>query len=186
LARISGTCMPYAARQIWWLLSLGWFPTRRASVERIMRGRFTDGARSILLLASKAAASDGVSEFGADYVLLGIRAIEEAHPLVNRFAAVVLKRLGVSLDGYAAYLQRQTVPQVSGTRSRPSADFIKDVYDEAQNIENDFAGSEHLLLAITRSNSKAAEYLRRAGITYDKVLREILLVLGRQPTPPAR
>jgi ATP-dependent Clp protease ATP-binding subunit ClpC len=52
------------------------------------------------------------------------------------------------------------------------------VCNEARELNHNYVGTEHLLLAVLRSDSSAAEYLQNAGIDIQRLRDRTIEVLG--------
>ncbi len=80
----------------------------------------------------------------------------------------------------------ERLPKVSGTglgnqqMSQLIAKLFDESAEEARNLKDEYVSSEHLLLALTKSEGKAGQLLRDNGITRDTVLTAMKDVRGNQ------
>lgn len=151
--------------------------------KRRFAGELTDGARQVLRLAANGATCDGHTTFGADYVLFGMAHYSVVHPGVLRVATVVLKNLKVPLDEYAQDFQVE-IPRSDIEVAQPATSFLDAAQRETLWLSNeapygDVVGTEHLLLAIARSQSKAAQFLKGVEVDYGKVRAATCRLLGK-------
>ena len=79
------------------------------------------------------------------------------------------------------------LPKVSGggaaqaSLSNAANQLLENAFKEASNFKDEFVSTEHLLLAMTKLKSDAAqEILTKAGATYDNILRALTAVRGNQ------
>ena len=147
-------------------------------------GNLTPRARQILLLAKQEAERFNHDRIGTEHLLLGILALNEG------VAVNVLKSLGLNL----AQL-RLEVEKVCGTGGATKTDGpmpltprLKRVLvfaaQEAQAMNYNFIGTEHLLLAILREGeSQAARVLQNLNVNFDEVRQAILKTLDSDYLP---
>ncbi len=147
-------------------------------------GNLTPRARQILLLAKQEAERFNHDRIGTEHLLLGILALNEG------VAVNVLKSLGLNL----AQL-RLEVEKVCGTGGAtqtdgplPLSQRLKRVLvlaaQEAQSMNYNFIGTEHLLLALLREGeSQAARILLNLDVNFDEVRRAILKTLDSDYLP---
>ncbi len=137
-----------------------------------MRNRLTDKARKVIDLAQNAAHRAGVQEFGSDFILLGI-----AHYRDPCLAEEILRCCEVLLDGYIEeYGRRQ--PRILDATGKLSDEFIEAAWKEAGELNHNYIGTEHFLLAIMRFDSSASEYLRAAGGDHQKFQDTVIELIG--------
>ncbi|MHB8860936.1 MAG: Clp protease N-terminal domain-containing protein [Pirellulaceae bacterium] len=110
--------------------------------------------------------------FGADYVLLGI-----AHYDDPCIASELLRLRNVSLDDFMGQHGRR-LPLILDATSRLSDAFIETAWTEARELNHDYVGTEHLLLAIIRSESHASAYLRATGMNHQMLRSATVALLG--------
>jgi ATP-dependent Clp protease ATP-binding subunit ClpC len=131
---------------------------------------FTDKTRKIIELASSAAQRAGTEVAGPDFVLIGI-----AHYGDLCVASAALKHLGVSLDAFAQPFGPRYAPFPKST-TKLSDEIAEMACKKARDLNHDYVGSEHLLLAVIQSNSAASAYLHNAGIDHQR-LRDVTIEL---------
>lgn len=123
-------------------------------------------------------AQEEAQKFGEGYVstehlLLGL--VRES----DSVAARVLERLGVSLSRIRAEVEKQ-LPRGDARPSQemtltPRAKRVIDLaYDEARNLNNNYIGTEHLLLGLIREgDGLAGRVLAKLGVDLDRARREV-------------
>lgn len=153
--------------------------------------RFTDRARKVIFYAQEEAQQLGENLVSTEHLLLGL--IRET----DSVAARVLEQMGISL-----FRIRQEVDQVVPRGEvrwgqemllSPRGKRVIDLaYDEARRLNNNYIGTEHLLLGLIREGEGlAARILVRLGVSLERT-REVVRHLQdperatslTQPTPP--
>ena len=143
--------------------------------------RFTDGARSVLVLAQEEARLLGHNHIGTEHIFLGL-ILEE-----NGVAAAALTSFGVTLDGV-----RTEVAEILGTAaasggSPPFTTRAKKVLElslrEALHLGHNYIGTEHILLGILREGEGvAAQVLIRLGVDLGSARQRVTaLISGEAP-----
>ncbi len=124
-------------------------------------------------------AQEEAQKFGEGYVstehlLLGL--VRES----DSVAARVLEKLGVSLNRIRAEVEKQ-LPRGDARPSQdmtltPRAKRVIDLaYDEARNLNNNYIGTEHLLLGLIREgDGLAGRVLAKLGVELEKARREVM------------
>ncbi len=132
--------------------------------------RFTKEARAVVVRAQEEAKELGHGQIGTEHVLLGLLHAKE------ETAARVLKRLGVQLEPTRAEIVRAigTGDCVRRGKSLPFTPRAKRVLEhslrEALALEDNYIGTEHILLGLLRERSGlAARLLREAGADAERV-----------------
>lgn len=107
-------------------------------------------------------------------------------------AARILDRMGVSLQRIRNGLNA-TPPVANATARRcnsPRAKRVIDLaYDEARQLNNNYIGTEHLLLGLIREGEGlAARVLHKLGVELDRARREVMNLQEHegQPAPASR
>ncbi|MBX3114636.1 MAG: ATP-dependent Clp protease ATP-binding subunit [Fimbriimonadaceae bacterium] len=136
--------------------------------------RFTERARKVVFFAQEEAQKFGEGYVSTEHLLLGL--VRES----DSVAARVLEKLGVGLGKIRAEVEKQ-LPR---GESRPSQDMtltprakrvIDLAYDEARNLNNNYIGTEHLLLGLIREgDGLAGRVLARLGVELDRARREVM------------
>lgn len=127
--------------------------------------RFTERARRAIFFAQEEAARLGENCVGAEHLLLGLIR-ENDNP-----AAGILERQGVYLGRVRQDVERQVtrgngrlgteMPLTPGARSA-----IDHARDEARSLNDDYVGTEHLLLGLLHANEGIAwSVLTSLGVT---------------------
>ncbi|MCG9894480.1 MAG: ATP-dependent Clp protease ATP-binding subunit, partial [Fimbriimonadaceae bacterium] len=143
--------------------------------------RFTERARKVVFYAQTEAQRFGEGYVSTEHLLLGL--VHES----DSVAARVLERLGVSLAKIRSEVENQ-LPK-SDNRSNqemtltPRAKRVIDLaYDEARNLNNNYIGTEHLLLGLIREgDGLAGRVLAKLGIELEKARREVMALQDNEP-----
>ncbi|MDO5655825.1 MAG: ATP-dependent chaperone ClpB [Flavobacteriaceae bacterium] len=111
----------------------------------------------------------------------GQQAIEVGHLIKallqedNQVVDFVLNKQGVNLN----YLKKEiddlinTYPKVSGGNMHVSQNLsriLNDALNEAQSMKDEFVSTEHLILAVSKSNDKAAQLIKDQGVSHKGTL----------------
>ena len=136
--------------------------------------RFTERARKVVFYAQEEAQKFGEGYVSTEHLLLGL--VRES----DSVAARVLERLGVSLSRIRAEVEKQ-LPRGDARPSQdmsltPRAKRVIDLaYDEARNLNNNYIGTEHLLLGLIREgDGLAGRVLSKLGVELDRGRREVM------------
>jgi ATP-dependent Clp protease ATP-binding subunit ClpA len=152
-----------------------------------MYERFTDRARKTMQLANEEALRFDHGYVGTEHILLGL--VKEG----SGVAANALRNLGADLRRVRSEVERILLPGPGGQvvmGRLPHAPRAKKVIEysieEARNLNHDYVGTEHLLLALIREQEGvAAQVLMNLGLTLERVREEVLTLLGNPPADPA-
>ena len=131
--------------------------------------RFTQRARRVLALAHEEAENARKETLGTEDLLLGLL-IEE-----GGVAGRVLRELGLDTERVREIIQRvtQDAPRTDPTgRVNLDADTQKVLeysIDEARGFGHHYIGTEHLLLALTRSEGTVKLVFDKLGLTPDQI-----------------
>ncbi len=144
--------------------------------------RFTERARKVVFFAQEEATKFGEGYVSTEHLLLGL--VRET----DSVAARVLDRLGVALSRIRAEVEKQ-LPRGDARQSQdmtltPRAKRVIDLaYDEARNLNNNYIGTEHLLLGLIREgDGLAGRVLAKMGIELEKARREVLALQEHDPS----
>jgi ATP-dependent Clp protease ATP-binding subunit ClpC len=136
--------------------------------------RFTERARKVVFYAQEEAQRFGEGYVSTEHLLLGL--VRES----DSVAARVLEKLGVSLNKIRAEVEKQ-LPRGDARASQdmtltPRAKRVIDLaYDEARNLNNNYIGTEHLLLGLIREgDGLAGRVLAKLGVELEKARREVM------------
>ena len=138
-------------------------------------GNFTPRAKRILLLAKQEAERLNHDHIGSEHLLLGLLALDEG------VAIDALRSLGLNLGklrlevektcGFGGATQTQGVLPVTPRLRR----IFELAAREAQSMNYNFVGSEHLLLALLREGEgRAARVLKNLNVTPEEVRRAVV------------
>ena len=139
----------------------------------------TDNARQSLAHASTIARGLGNAYVGTEHLLLGLLAQE------GSMGAKLLEGAGVTLDKarIALNLTPKTLIVNMGAKgySETAKLTLKMAYDVAQDYNQDFCGTEHILYSIlSQKNARATVLLRDMNIDIDRLTSELENFLNRQ------
>ncbi len=136
--------------------------------------RFTERARKIVFYAQEEAGRLGENYVSTEHLLLGL--VREN----DSVAARILDRIGVSLGRIRSEIERQ-VSRGDGRLGQdmqltPRAKRVIDLaYDEARQLNNNYIGTEHLLLGLIREGEGlAGRVLSKLGVDLDRTRREVM------------
>ncbi len=136
--------------------------------------RFTERARRVVFFAQDEANRLGENYVSTEHLLLGL--VRET----DSVAARILEKMGVSLSRIRAEVLRR-VSRGDGRVGQemqltPRAKRVIDLaYDEARQLNNNYIGTEHLLLGLIREgDGEAAQVLARLGVDLERTRREVL------------
>ncbi len=156
----------------------GKFATPPESIGRDRFDKFTDRARKVLTLAQEEAQRLQHNYIGTEHLLLGL--VREGEGV----AVKVLNNLGVELQQIRKAIEfmtgrgdRDAVGEVGLTPRAKHA--IELAVDEARSLNQQYIGTEHLLLGLLRGEGIAAGVLENLGVKLEKARAEILQVLAQ-------
>ena len=136
--------------------------------------RFTERARRVVFFAQEEAGRLGEIYVSTEHLLLGL--VREN----DSVAARILDRMGVSLGRIRSEIERQ-VSRGDGRLGQemqltPRAKRVIDLaYDEARNLNNNYIGTEHLLLGLIREGEGlAGRVLHKLGVDLERTRKEVL------------
>ena len=136
--------------------------------------RFTERARRVVFFAQEEAGRLGENYVSTEHLLLGL--VREN----DSVAARILDRMGVSLGRIRSEIERQ-VTRGDGRLGQdmqltPRAKRVIDLaYDEARQLNNNYIGTEHLLLGLIREGEGlAGRVLAKLGVELERTRREVM------------
>jgi ATP-dependent Clp protease ATP-binding subunit ClpC len=151
--------------------------------------RFTERARKVVFYAQEEAQNFGEGYVSTEHLLLGL--VRESDCIACR----VIEKLGLS----PARIRSETEKQLPRGDARPSQDMtltprakrvIDLAYDEARHLNNNYIGTEHLLLGLIREgDGLAGRVLHGLGIELEGCRRQVLELQdqeGRHNSPSER
>jgi ATP-dependent Clp protease ATP-binding subunit ClpC len=136
--------------------------------------RFTERARKVVFYAQEEAQKFGEGYVSTEHLLLGL--VRES----DSVAARVLDKLGVSLNRIRAEVEKQLPrgdarPNTDMTLTPRAKRVIDLAYDEARNLNNNYIGTEHLLLGLIREgDGLAGRVLAKLGVELERARREVM------------
>jgi ornithine carbamoyltransferase len=145
--------------------------------------RFTERARRVIFFSQEEAAKLNQGCVDTQHLLMGM--IRES----DSVAALILGRLGVGLE---TIRERLAPHLVRGAHADPeiqltaSAKRVVDLaYDEAQELNNQYIGTEHLLLGLIREEKGAAgQVLKALGASLERAREAVAALQEEAATPP--
>ena len=136
--------------------------------------RFTERARATVFYAQEEALRRGEGYVSTEHLLLGL--IREPDSL----AALVLEKLGVVLDQVRDEIELKLPPNLDKPQGgemelTPRAKRVIDMaYDEARHLNNNYIGTEHVLLGLVREGEGlAGRVLSKFGVDLDNTRTEV-------------
>jgi ATP-dependent Clp protease ATP-binding subunit ClpC len=146
--------------------------------------RFTERARRVVFYAQEEAGRLGENYVSTEHLLLGLARENDS------VAARILDRMGVTLGRIKSEIERQ-VSRGEGHTGRemqltPRAKRVIDLaYDEARQINDNYIGTEHLLLGLIREGEGlAGRVLQKLSVDIDRARKEVA-ALHDHDTPAA-
>ena len=141
---------------------------------------FTLKTQDALQNASALAQKNDHSEIGLEHLLSALLSQQDG------IVVPVIERVGVDVQS----LQKQvddlldTYPKVTGNAQMTLSNEAQKVLAKAENemskLKDQYLSCEHILLSMTKSDSRVGDLLNRNGLTYDAVLEAIKSVRGNQ------
>ncbi len=141
---------------------------------------FTLKTQDALQNASALAQKNDHSEIGLEHLLSALLSQQDG------IVVPVIERVGVDVQS----LQKQvddlldTYPKVTGNAQMTLSNEAQKVLAKAENemskLKDQYLSCEHILLSMTKSDSRVGELLNQNGLTYDAVLEAIKSVRGNQ------
>jgi ATP-dependent Clp protease ATP-binding subunit ClpA len=150
--------------------------------------RFTERARKVVFYAQEEAQRFGEGYVSTEHLLLGLVRESESESV----AARVLSELGVGLarvrDEVEKQLPRGDARSAQDMTLTPRAKRVIDLaYDEARNLNNNYIGTEHLLLGLVREgDGLAGRVLAKLGVNLDQTRREVIVLQDADGGPSKR
>lgn len=140
---------------------------------------FTDRVKKVLQYSREESSRLGHDYIGTEHLLLGL--VKEGQGV----AIAVLSNLGIQLDALKKSIE-DAVQSTSGAMvlsEVPYTPMAKQVIEmavqEAREMGNNYVGTEHLLLALTKNkNGIAAQILSVFGTDYKSVKEEVMSILS--------
>ena len=135
--------------------------------------RFTPRARNVLVAAQERARTDRVAQVGTEQLLFGLFSEPEG------LAGMALAELGGSLDTVRQAVEARmpagdTEIQGHIPFGAQGKSVLKQAVKEALDLDHNYVGTEHLLLALLSTEGLARQILGNLGISYDAA-RDLLV-----------
>jgi len=140
-----------------------------------MFDKFTNRAKQVIKLAKKEAQRMNHNYLGTEHILLGLMKLGQG------IAVNVLRNLNLSYDGVKAEIENIVGygPEMQSYGEPALTGKVKKVFEyaneEAANLNHNYVGTEHLLLALLRqTDGVAAQALQNLNIDLKEIRKEIL------------
>src|SRR6266852_1047768 len=147
--------------------------------------RFTERARRVVFFAQEEAGRLGENYISTEHLLLGL--VRES----DCIAARILDQLGISLTAVRKGVEDQ-VSRGDGRLGQdmqltPRAKRVIDLaYDEARQLDNNYIGTEHLLLGLIREGEGlAGRVLAKLGVDLERTRQELWKLQDNDGGPKA-
>ncbi|MCF6277489.1 MAG: ATP-dependent Clp protease ATP-binding subunit, partial [Anaerolineales bacterium] len=146
--------------------------------------RFTQRARRVLSLAHEEAEKARKESLGTEDLLLGLL-IEE-----GGVAGRVLRELGLENKRVREIIQRVTQdtlrvdPTGRVNLSPETQQVLEFAIDEARSLGHHYIGTEHLLLALTRSDGTVKAVFEKLGLTSNQIRKQVRRILNEGSSMP--
>lgn len=143
--------------------------------------RFTERSRKCVYYAQEEAGKLGENYVSTEHMLLGL--IRES----DSVAARILDRMGISLGAIRSEIMQQVVRGEGRSgqdmQLAPRANRVIDLaYEEARLLDDNYIGTEHLLLGLIReSEGMAAIVLASLGASVEQTRDEVRNLQGKRP-----
>ena len=142
--------------------------------------QFTEPAQEVLHNSQDLVRRYGHSQWDVEHILLALLQLEKGTP------GDILVQIGVSVDAIAAQLDRSldAAPKVADNATQiyatPRASrLLEDAKNEADRLNDDFIGAEHLFIAaVMESQGDAAQILKEHDINQEKVYQALVEIRG--------
>jgi len=144
--------------------------------------RFTQRARRVLSLAHQEAEKSKKEYLGTEDLLLGL-VIEE-----GGVAGRALRELGLDVERVREIIQRVVKEsEAESTARKPdlapeTQKVLEYAIDEARSIGHHYIGTEHLLLALTRSDGTVKSVFEKLGLTAEQIRKQVRRILNEGST----
>lgn len=147
--------------------------------------RFTERSRRVVFFAQDEARQRRESYVSTEHLLLGL--VREN----DSVAARILNGIGIRLEDIRAQVEAQLEPVSEDAKPddnmqlTPRAKRVIDLaYDEARQLNNNYIGTEHLLLGLIREGEGlAGRVLGDLGVTLERMRGEVTALQDAEPHP---
>ena len=141
---------------------------------------FTLKTQDALQNATALAQKNDHSEVGLEHLFLSLLTQQDG------IVVPIIERVGVNAKSLENQVEEllASYPKVTGNTRMSFSDEAQKVLAKAENemslLKDQYLSCEHLLLAMTKSDSKVGDLLRKNGLSYNAVLEAIKSVRGNQ------
>lgn len=142
-----------------------------------MDNRYTDGVKQVLQFAAEEAVKLGNEALDTEHLLLGIaREKDGAGGKILQAVGVTAEAIEPLLDGL---YQRSFFGGSQRVYTSPRTKRVLQMaVEEANEMGNNYVGTEHLLLALLREGGLAVQVLQHLGVTQEKLQKAFETVLS--------
>lgn len=150
-----------------------------------MDNRYTDGVKQALQFAAEEAVKLGSEALDTEHLLLGIaREKDGAGGKILQAVGVTAEAIEPLLDGL---YQRSFFGGGQRVHTSPRTKRVLQMaVEEANEMGNNYVGTEHLLLALLREGGLAVQVLQHLGVTQEKLQKAFETVLSEDSSKEAR
>ncbi len=144
--------------------------------------KFTIKAQEGMADAQRIAAEHNNQEIGPEHLLAALLKQDEG------IVVPILKKVGASPEAIASGLETEIekIPKVTGAAESgaymagPLKKAIDTAFREMERLRDEFVSTEHLLVGVLESESRASQVLARNGVTKDSVYQALVEIRGSQ------
>ena len=158
------------------------FPSSAPRAEKInILDAFSDRAKGVIQSAAQSAVKNASPLLDTEHLLIGVAMEEEV-------GKRILENLDIKPDELVQYLeenmtknQKEYAEGVAPDLSPRAKQSLELAWHQARNLEHDYVGSEHILLALlAEEEGLAAQTLRKYGLTQTKLRQAVLSAVGEK------
>lgn len=142
--------------------------------------QFTIKTQEAIQDASSIAQKNDHSEIGLEHLLLALLNQQDG------IVVPIVERIGANVQNLKNQVQDllDEYPKVTGNAQMNFSNEAQKVLAKAENemakLKDQYLSCEHILLSMTKSDSRVGELLQKNGITYDSVMEALKSVRGNQ------
>ena len=158
------------------------FPSSAPRAEKInILDAFSDRAKGVIQSAAQSAVKNASPLLDTEHLLIGVAMEEEV-------GKRILENLDIKPDELVQYLeenmtknQKEYAEGVAPDLTPRAKQSLELAWHQARNLEHDYVGSEHILLALlAEEEGLAAQTLRKYGLTQTKLRQAVLSAVGEK------
>ena len=150
------------------------------SIKNIMWQRFSEKARKVVFYAQEYAQSYGHGNVSAEHLLLGLLR-EDDSTACKALAEAGLSRGALRTEVEARMVKRKANPNADMKLTSQAKRVIDRAYDSARSLNNNFIGTEHLLLALVREGRGIQGLVfKRLEVSFAMVETAVIAIQARE------